>query len=141
MSEKIQANSPIFNVATIKSVRATLAKGATAPSNDTVIPAGYPLVAKGDGKYEVFTAATLAAQITGTAGSALPKAIAILAEDIKVANTMPTNVKVVFAGEVYLEGVRAAGVTTSNVADYVLREAHGQIVFTSLNDKQIYDLV
>lgn len=141
MSERIQGKDPIFNVSTLKSVKAVVAKGATAPSNGTVIPAGYPLVAKGDGTYEVYTKAALAAQIAGTPGTTFPKNVAILGEPVTVASSMTAKVKVVFAGEVYLEGMReATEITTSDIADHVFINAHGHLVFTNLNDVQLWDV-
>lgn len=145
MSETIKATPELYySQSSIRAVDADLAKGATAPSNDTVIPAGWPVVAKGDGKYEIFTKAALAEQITGKAGTqgtsvtVLPKAIGILLEPVKVASSGMKG-RVAYAGDFDLSNIRAiTEIATTDIADYVFLDAKGHIVFTVRDNVAVF---
>lgn len=87
---------------------------------------GTPVfLATGGAGYEAVTLANVKSQ-TGKIG--------IIAEDIADIET-GDDVKVAFAGHVYIEGVRAAGLTSTQCSDLVLMNMAGHIVF--VDEKEV----
>lgn len=100
---------------------------AVATSGPTgALKAGTPvfLASAGSG-YEAVTLANVKSQ-TGKVG--------VLAEDIADIAT-GADVKVVYAGHVYIAGVRAAGLTSTQCSDLILMNLAGHVVF--VDEKEV----
>ena len=80
---------------------------------------GWPVFAQADGTYLVVAAANVKSQ---------GGAVGILMEDLEDA-TEGATLQVIYAGVVYVEGVRAAGLDETACPDMVLKNLEGHIVF------------
>ena len=149
MAETIMPKLSLGLASSWKSRVVKIGKGAAnAPSNDTVLPAGYPvLLSTVNGQeYDAFTKTGIAAAIVdakgtvGTSVTTVGAALGILLEPWKVSGTQ-TNVKVAYAGEFNLEGIYAACedfFDDTEVTPKMLRNAHGHIVFAENKVEAIY---
>lgn len=150
MSEVIASKKALGAVSTWRSRTVKIGKGAAnAPSNDTIIPAGYPVFESGVSgqEYDVFTKTGIAAAIKDTEGTAgtsvtkVAKKIGILLEPWKVSAT-PEDVKVAYAGEFDMDGIyEACGtlVPETDITRKMLVNASGHIVFTERKSAFIFE--
>lgn len=149
MSEVIKSKPALGDVASWKSRAVKIGKGAAnAPSNDTIIPAGYPVFESSVSgqEYDVFTKTGIAAAIVtteGTVGTSVTKVakkIGILLEPWKVSATQ-TKIKVAYAGNFDLDGVYAACgdlMPETDITRKMLVNSSGKIVFTEREGAVIY---
>lgn len=86
--------------------------------------AGYPVFASGD-SYVIVPLASIKSQGTP---------VGILLEDVADA-TAGANVRVAYAGKIYIGGVRAAGVDATSVSDMALKNLEGHIIF--VDEKEV----
>lgn len=149
MAEVVKPALSLGLASTWKTAVVKIGKGASnAPSNDTILPAGYPVllsVVNGQ-EYDAFTKTGIAAAIVdakGTVGTSVTQvgaALGILLEPWKVSATQ-TNVKIAYAGEFNLEGIYAACedfFDDTEVTPKMLRNAHGHIIFAENKVEAIY---
>lgn len=149
MSEVIKSKKALGAVSTWKTHYVKIGKGAAnAPSNDTILPAGYPVllsVVAGQ-EYDAFTKTGIVAAIVdakGTAGTSVTTvgaALGILLEPWKVSATQ-TKVKIAYAGEFDLDGIYEACedfFDDTEVTPKMLKNAHGHIVFTERESAYVY---
>lgn len=149
MAEVVKPALSLGLASTWKTAVVKIGKGAAnAPSNDTVLPAGYPvLLSVVDGQeYDAFTKTGIAASIVdkkGTAGTSVTQvgaALGILLEPWKVSATQ-TNVKIAYAGEFNLEAIYEACedfFDDTEVTPKMLRNAHGHIIIAENKVEAIY---
>lgn len=149
MAEVVKPALSLGLAPTWKTIKVKIGKGAAnAPSNDTVLPIGYPVLLSGVSgqEYDALTKTGLAAGIVdvkGTAGTSTTQvgaALGILLESWKVSATQ-TTVKIAYAGEFNLEAVYEACEDFFNkteVTPKMLRNAHGHIVFAENDVEEIY---
>lgn len=149
MAEVVKPALSLGLASTWKTIKVKIGKGAAnAPSNDTVLPIGYPVLLSGVNgqEYDALTKTGLAAGIVdvkGTAGTSTTQvgaALGILLEPWKVSATQ-TKVKIAYAGEFNLEAVYEACegfFNNTEVTPKMLRNAHGHIVFVENDVKEIY---
>jgi len=150
MAETIKATLPLGDVSTWRTATVKIGKGsANAPSNDTVLPAGYPVFESSVSgqEYDAFTKTGIAAVIVdtlGTSGTSVTtpkKAIGILLEPWTVSATQ-TDVKIAYAGEFYMDAIYDRCGSTllpvATVTKKMLKNAAGHIVFTDRADAEIY---
>lgn len=99
----------------------TQASVVSASSNGATgsIKKGYPVFAVGDGSYVAYAPASIKTQTAP---------VGVVMSDIENI-TKATIVNVMFAGKVYIEGVREAGVTVANAKDSELMGLNGKLVF------------
>lgn len=134
---------------TWKTAVVKIGKGAAnAPANNTVLPAGYPVllsVVSGQ-EYDAFDKTGLAAGIVdakgtvGTSVTTVGAALGILLEPWKVSATQ-TPVKIAYAGEFDLEAIYAACdgfFDETEVTPKMLKNAHGHIIINSRKVAEIY---
>lgn len=150
MSEKIAPKLALGDPSTWKTVEVKIGKGsANAPSNNTVIPAGYPVFesAVSGQEYDVFTKTGIAAAIVSTKGTAgtsttdVAKFIGILLEPWTVASEQVKK-KIAYAGEFDMDAIYAACgdlMPVTDITKKMLRNSMGHIVFTDREEKTIYD--
>ena len=149
MAETIKPALALGDPSTWRTADVKIGKGAAnAPSNDTVLPAGYPVLASViDGQeYDAFDKTGIAAGIVdkkGTAGTSVTTvgaALGILLEPWKVSATQ-TTVKIAYAGIFSLEAlyeICADFFEDTEVTPQMLMNAHGHIVFNERDVKTIY---
>lgn len=149
MSETIKSNKALGAVSTWKSRAVKIGKGAAnAPSNDTIIPAGYPVFESSVSgqEYDVFTKTGIAAAIVDTEGTAgtsvtkVAKKIGILLEPWKVSGTQ-TKLKVAYAGEFDMDAIYDAcgdKMPETDITRKMLVNASGHIVFTERQSAYVY---
>ena len=142
MAETIMPKLSLGLASSWKSRVVKIGKGAAnAPSNDTILPAGYPVLLStvSGQEYDAFTKTGIAAAIVDTKGTVgtsvttVGAALGILLEPWKVSATQ-TNVKIAYAGEFDLEGIYAACedfFDDTEVTPKMLCNAHGHIIFNS----------
>lgn len=149
MAEVVKPALSLGLASTWKTAVVKIGKGASnAPSNDTILPVGYPVllsVVNGQ-EYDAFTKTGIAAAIVdakGTVGTSVTQvgaALGILLEPWKVSATQ-TNVKIAYAGEFNLEGIYAACedfFDDTEVTPKMLRNAHGHIIIAENKVEAIY---
>lgn len=149
MAEVVKPALSLGLASTWKTAVVKIGKGASnAPSNDTILPAGYPVllsVVNGQ-EYDAFTKTGIAAAIVdakgtvGTSVTTVGAALGILLEPWKVSATQ-TNVKIAYAGEFNLEAIYAACedfFDDTEVTPKMLRNAHGHIIFAENKVEAIY---
>lgn len=150
MAEVIKPALALGLPSTWKTAIVKIGKGAAnAPSNDTVLPAGYPVLASvvNGQEYDAFTKTGIAAAIVDTKGTVgtsvttVGAALGILLEPWKVSATQ-TAVKIAYAGEFDLEAIYAICedfFDDTEVTPAMLRNAHGHIVFRNRETKAIFE--
>ena len=149
MAEVIKPKLSLGLQDTWKTAVVKIGKGAAnAPSNDTILPIGYPVllsVISGQ-EYDAFDKTGLAAGIVDTKGTVgtsvttVGAALGILLEPWKVSATQ-TDVKIAYAGEFDLEAIYAACedfFDDTEVTPAMLRNAHGHIIINSRDVQTIY---
>jgi len=149
MAEVIKPALALGLPSTWKTVVAKIGKGAAnAPSNSTVLPAGYPVLLStvSGQEYDAFTKTGIAAAIVDTKGTVgtsvttVGAALGILLEPWTVSATQ-TDVKIAYAGEFNLEAIYAACedfFDETEVTPKMLRNAHGHIIFAEHDVQAIY---
>lgn len=149
MAEVIKPALALGKPSTWKTHSVKIGKGASnAPSNDTVIPAGYPVFESSVNgqEYDVFTKTGIAAAAVSTKGTAgtsttdVAKMIGILLEPWKVSATQ-TTCKVAYAGEFELSAIYEACGDLMPVADVtkkMLIHSNGKIVFYERDVETVY---
>lgn len=150
MNEVISSKPALGDVSTWKSRLVKIGKGsANAPSNDTIIPAGYPVFESSVSgqEYDVFTKTGIASAIVtteGTAGTSVTKVakkIGILLEPWKVSATQ-TKIKVAYAGNFDMDGVYSACgelMPEADITRKMLVNSNGHIIFTERESAFIYE--
>lgn len=149
MAEVIKPALSLGLASSWKTAVVKIGKGAAnAPSNDTILPVGYPVLLStvSGQEYDAFTKTGIAAAIVDTKGTVgtsvttVGAALGILLEPWKVSATQ-TNVKIAYAGEFNLEAIYAACedfFDDTEVTPKMLRNAHGHIVFAANDVENIY---
>lgn len=149
MAETIKPGLALGLPSTWRTANVKIGKGAAnAPSNDTILPIGYPVllsVVSGQ-EYDALTKTGIAAAIVdakgtvGTSVTTVGAALGILLEPWKVSATQ-TTVKIAYAGEFNLEAIYEACedfFDDTEVTPKMLRNAHGHIIITSRDVEAIY---
>ena len=149
MAEKVMPALTLGLSSSWKTAVVKIGKGAAnAPANNTVLPAGYPVllsVISGQ-EYDAFDKTGIAAGIVdvkgtvGTSVTTVGAALGILLEPWKVSATQ-TPVKIAYAGEFDLEAIYAACedfFDETEVTPKMLKNAHGHIIINSRKVAEIY---
>jgi len=149
MAEKVMPALALGLPSSWKTDVVKIGKGAAnAPSNSTVLPAGYPVLLStvSGQEYDAFTKTGIAAAIVDTKGTVgtsvttVGAALGILLEPWTVSATQ-TDVKIAYAGEFDLEAIYAACedfFDETEVTPKMLKNAHGHIIFNSRKVAEIY---
>lgn len=149
MAEVIKPKLALGLPSTWKTAIAKIGKGAAnAPANDTILPAGYPVLLStvSGQEYDAFTKTGIAAAIVDTKGTVgtsvttVGAALGILLEPWKVSATQ-TNVKIAYAGEFNLEAIYERCTDffdNTEVTPKMLRNAHGHIIIAANDVETIY---
>ena len=149
MAEVVKPALSLGLASTWKTAVVKIGKGAAnAPSNDTILPIGYPVLLStvSGQEYDAFTKTGIAAAIVdakgtvGTSVTTVGAALGILLEPWKVSATQ-TNVKIAYAGEFNLDGIyeRCADFfDNTEVTPKMLRNAHGHIIIAENKVEAIF---
>ena len=118
-----------WDLPTIRTITTTVkAKaGSTGSSSPVEAKAGHPILWDATGKSWQIQAAS--ADLSAATGAML-----ILAEDATI-ETTGTTVKCIYAGVVYMNAIRDAGVDATKLPDDVIRQLGGRVIVLDREDR------